>query len=586
MLDIIQNNPYRLLGIYSNSPTREKVANHNRLQAFLNVGREVSFPLDLPTLIPAITRNAEAVSDADAQLTLPNEQLRYAQFWFMKATPVDDIAMNHLIAGNVDEAISMWERRENASSIQNRIVCALIQDDYAKVFICAEKLYSSYKEEFVNIVLGGYNTVDVGNLEYHFLDELCKTVGARNILSYLSNTDWKQYVSSKTITPLIDTLQSAVNAAKSSKGQGITARYNAGVKLMNDTQTTLAQLRTLLPVTDLRYQMIADKLGLEILQCGIDYYNGSNAADAARKAMRLQSYALSVVVGQMAKDRCRENVDILQNIINNLPLEEVFAEDRAINEELRRFCQLPDKISYAVTLLNNTKPHLQSIKAKLGANNPFYLKLSTQVVGNALHNVIEEVNAAQQGNGYGPHIDSLVYYQVKSALKAAWDATKIMDTFDMDADFKRNRYNQNRSILIGLCEQLEVFTTTYVPRPTTYTPTNTSTITHTPSTHSKNCLFEKKSSHWQAALILHIAVCIIGYFIAGSYYHFEESIFYGSIIVGAVSWIFIAVDKGDAEEYIESLTSFGCLGIIALLPLVVAYWVYKVIRCLLDEIKS
>lgn len=487
MLDIIQNNPYRLLGIYSNSPTREKVANHNRLQAFLNVGREVSFPLDLPTLIPAITRSAEAVSDADAQLTLPNEQLRYAQFWFMKATPVDDIAMNHLIAGNVDEAISMWERRrDNASSLQNRIVCALIQDDYAKVFICAEKLYSLYKEEFVNIILGECNTADVGNLEYHFLDVLCNTVGARNILSYLRNTDWKQYVSNKTITPLIDTLQSAVNTAKSSRGQGITARYNAGVKLMNETQTTLAQLRTLLPVTDLRYQMIADKLGLEILQCGIDYYNGSNAADAARKAMRLQSYAQSVVVGQMAKDRCKENVDILQNIINNLPPEEVFAEDRAINEELRRFCQLPDKISYAVTLLNNTKPHLQSIKAKLGANNPFYLKLSTQVVGNALHNVIEEVNAAQQGNGYGPHIDSLVYYQVKSALKAAWDATKIMDTFDMDADFKRNRYNQNRSILKGLCEQLGVSTTAYVPRPSTQHTTVTSRPSMKPTSSSSN----------------------------------------------------------------------------------------------------
>lgn len=464
MLDIIQNNPYRLLGIYSNSPTREKVANHNRLQAFLNVGREVSFPLDLPTLIPAITRNAEAVSDADAQLTLPNEQLRYAQFWFMKATPVDDIAMNHLIAGNVDEAISMWERRrDNASSLQNRIVCALIQDDYAKVFICAEKLYSLYKEEFVNIILGECNTADVGNLEYHFLDVLCNTVGARNILSYLRNTDWKQYVSNKTITPLIDTLQSAVNTAKSSRGQGITARYNAGVKLMNETQTTLAQLRTLLPVTDLRYQMIADKLGLEILQCGIDYYNGSNAADAARKAMRLQSYAQSVVVGQMAKDRCKENVDILQNIINNLPPEEVFAEDRAINEELRKFCQLPDKISYAVTLLNNTKPHLQSIKAKLGANNPFYLKLSTQVVGNALHNVIEEVNAAQQDN---------VYIQVKSALKAAWEATMVMDTFDMELYFKSSRYNQNRSILQNMCSRFGISTTTYVPRPTPQPPTS------------------------------------------------------------------------------------------------------------------
>ena len=76
--------------------------------------------------------------------------------------------------------------------------------------------------------------------------------------------------------------------------------------------------------------MIADKLGLEILQCGIDYFNDSEEPDAAHKAMSLQKYAKSIAVGQMAKDRCKENVDILQRIIDNLPPSEVFVEDRAI----------------------------------------------------------------------------------------------------------------------------------------------------------------------------------------------------------------------------------------------------------------
>lgn len=462
MLDIIQNNPYRLLAIYSNSPTREKVANHNRLQAFLNVGREVSFPLDLPTLIPAITRSAEVVSDADAQLALPDEQLRYAQFWFMKATPMDDIAMNHLIAGNMEEAISMWERRENASSLQNRIVCALMQDNYAKAFTCAEKLYSSYKEEFVNIVLGGCNTVNAENLEYHFLDELYKTVDAKNILFYLHNTDWKQYVSSKTVIHLIDTLQSAVNTAKSSRGQGITARYNAGVKLMNETQTTLAQLKTLLLVTDLRYQMIADKLGLEILQCGIDYYNGSNTADAARKAMRFQSYAQSVVVGQMAKDRCKENVGILQQIIENLPPEEVYAEVEAIRRDMEMFNKLASKECFHIKyLLENVQPQLQSIKKRLGVKNAYYLRFSTQIVDNALYHVIERVNSVQKSYNplWGlPYVNSndeerqRYLSNLKETLQVAWEVIVLMTTFDMEDNFKENRFVPNKNTLKQLCK--------------------------------------------------------------------------------------------------------------------------------------
>lgn len=480
MLDIIKNNPYRLLGIYSNSPTKERVANHNRLKAFLKVGREVSFALDLPVLLPTIIRSTEIITEADAKLTLPNEQLRYAQFWFVKVTPLDDIAINYLTTGNIDGAIAIWEKKDNASSLQNRIVCALIQDNYTMTLACADKLYSSYITDLINIVLGECHIVNTEKPEYYFLDELCSTLGAKELLSYLQNSDWKQYVGNKTIKPLIGTLQSAIDTAKASKGKDISARYNAGVKLANETKAVLMQLKSLLSVTDLQYQIIADKLGLEILQCGIDYYNGSEAADAAHKAMKLQSYALSIVVGKMAKDRCKENVDILQNIIENLPPIEVFTENRTINEELRRFCQLPDKISHALTLLNNTKPHLQSIKAKLGTSNSYYLKLSTQVVGNALHNIIEEINAVQKNETVkieGMQIPISVLHdreakisQIKSALRTAWNAIKIMDTFDMESDFKINRYNQNRSILKNMCDQLGVSTTAYVPRSSTPRP--------------------------------------------------------------------------------------------------------------------
>ena len=239
---------------------------------------------------------------------------------------------------------------------------------------------------------------------------------------------------------------------------------------MKSTKATLQQLMSLLPKTDLQYQMIADKLGLEILQCGIDYFNEADEADTAHKAMKLQKYAMGIVVGQMAKDRCKENVDTLQKIIDNLPPSEVYSEDRAIHEELRKYCLLPDKICHAVTLLNNTRPHLQAIKHKLGVSNDYYLKISSQVVGNALINIIAEVNEAQSSLGnahYGRDnaTKALVHLAivVKPVVEKAWEATMIMDTFDMEYDFKSKKYNENRSILKELCEQLGVSTSTSKP---------------------------------------------------------------------------------------------------------------------------
>ena len=319
---------------------------------------------------------------------------------------------------------------------------------------------------------------------FSFLDVLCEEVGINKLLPFITKNAWKSHIGEKAVKPLVDSIQEAVEIAKKSKGKGSNARLNAGEELRKNTRNALSQLNKILSLTDLQYQMIADKLGLEILQCGIDYFNDSEEPDAAHKAMNLQKYAKSIVVGQMAKDRCKENVDILQRIIDNLPPSEVFMEDRAIHEELRKYCLLPDKICHAVTLLNNTKPHIQSIKRKLGISNSYYLKISTQVVGNALSNIIAEVNEAQSifsADKDDPNATLaaiLGITHVKSVLEEAWKATKIMDGFDMESEYKNGRYNENRSILKGLCDQLGVSTSAYTSsssssRPTQRKPTST-----------------------------------------------------------------------------------------------------------------
>lgn len=467
-MNVLKNNPYRLLGVYTNSPTKERLANHNRMKAFLKVGKSVSFSLDLPQYLQPINRTDTLVADADAKLALPKDQMFYALFWFIKTTPLDDIAFNHLIAGERSKAKEIWQKKETLSSLQNRIVCALMCDDYKQALSCAETLYANmeYVNQFVSAVIGTGGNVDVTDLPFTFLDALCEEIDVQKILPHIENNIWKKHISGKAINPLIDTIQNAIAIAKKSRGKGSQARLEAGEVLMKSTKATLQQLMSLLPKTDLQYQMIADKLGLEILQCGIDYFNEADEADTAHKAMKLQKYAMGIVVGQMAKDRCKENVDILQKIIDNLPPSEVYSEDRAIHEELRKYCLLPDKICHAVTLLNNTRPHLQAIKRKLGVSNGYYLKISSQVVGNALVNIIAEVNEAQSIFN-GDKDDSILFSGylplLKTALREAWKATMIMDGFDMEYDFKSKKYNENRSILKELCEQLGVSTSTSKP---------------------------------------------------------------------------------------------------------------------------
>lgn len=463
LMKIIQNNPYRLLGVYSNSPLKERLSNNNKLKAFLKVGKEASFPLDCIKLLPHLHRTEERVSSAEAMLTLPADQIKYAQFWFIKQSPLDEVAFNHLLNGETEKALSIWAKKDYVSSLQNRAICALMQSDVAEALRCFTQLYNSdeHLRDFVIAVTGDDSNYSQELLTHSLLDTLCEEFDVYEILPSLSDTSWKEYVGQRTVTPLIQSIEEEIALAKKTKGKGCTVRLNAGNKLKNATRENLQTLKQLLPVDDIRYQMIADKLGIEILQCGIDYYNGSDATDAARNAMILQKYALSIVVGKLAKDRCQENVNILQKIIDNLPPKEVAPESAAIEQELHNYCKLPDKIEHAVTLLNNCKPHLKSIKNKLGANNAFYLKISTKIAGNALHNLIEEVNEAQDllsGEDVNNPLVIIKISYIKKKVKEAWEATLIIDTFDMELDFRKERYGRNRESLKDLCNSLGIET--------------------------------------------------------------------------------------------------------------------------------
>ncbi len=454
-MKIIEENPYRFLGVYSNSPMRERVTNQGKIKAFLKVGKPVSFPLDLTCLLPPIVRTEQSMADANAQLTLPNDQIKFAQFWWMKITPFDEIAFNHLMSGDIDMAQSIWAKKKDMSSLQNRVVVALIQQKWEDAVNLATDLYSQYGSTFSAAILGNTSSADSTTLGHTFIDNLLENgIDASTLLTLTSNEEWKGYLKDKSINPLIDKINTAIASAKATRGQGPDARLLAGQKLMESTKNDLAQLRKLLTTNAIRYQTLADKLGIEILQCGIDYYNNTKDDDCARKAYEIQKYASTIVVGSLAKDRCNENVKILEEIIAELPPEEVMPLYHAIIGELLKFQQSPQKIANATTLLKTSKPYLMKMKGVIGSSNKAYIDLSTRVVNNALQALIAEINSYQntplvyQTNGF------------KGVLQDAWEMIFHMDSFDMDSSFK-SYYIGNKIILKNMCDRAGISTSNH-----------------------------------------------------------------------------------------------------------------------------
>lgn len=541
--------------MYANSPKRDIVSNKGRATAFLKVNRPVEFPLDLKGLLPAPARTLDLMNESESHLTIAKEQIKYAQFWFLqKMTPLDDIAFNHLLAGNMAGAKEIWSKQESLSSLQNKLVCYLIENKPWQAVKTAEKLYDKFGADYIRKVDANCTLqMTSTDLLHQFIDTLGEEIGMQKLLNYDLGAETKAYISSQTIGPLINKISAEVEKTKKVDHKDSKARIEAARKLVSNTKEPFSQLKSILPAADSQYQMIADKLGLEILQCGIDYFNNSEDDDAPHTAMKMQKYAQSVVVGDFAKQRCAENVKTLQKIINELPPQEVISSDKALKKSLNKYARLSANIGNAISLLNETKQHLQYIKVKLGNSNEYYLKMSTQIVALALHNIVEEVNAVQNDPQIafrlqmGMGLDPSSLDKIKSVVREAWKATTIMDDFDLEPSFK-SHYNENRNTLKSMCNQMGI--STYVSRPST-TRSSTSTVsrsttsarpstlsrrTSSPNSSSKSTpqKTKKELSIWVDLIIAIFIHFMWGYIISANGGDFWP----GFIIGGIIGWVF------------------------------------------------
>lgn len=464
MLKIVQNNPYRFLGVCSNAPTAERLANSRKLNAFLKVNKEVSFPLDITNLLPSLVRTTDGMNAANNSINLPKDQLKYALFWFINSSAIDKMALEYLQNGNTSKSSELFGKKETFSSLINQGVLAFINGDDGEAIQCVTKVIhdDDYRSDFVEAVCGSTFNISEEDLAKLFIDALLEEIKVSELKDlfeqYGTSSDDDEFLQEKAIGEPIAAINSAVAQAKNIKNDDAPAQYQAGVTLMNSTKADLQAIRSILGTSNMQYQMVADNLAKQILQCGINYYNNASEDEDVEidKAFTLQNYALSIAVGRLTKDRCKENVDILKKKKEELPPKEARYYDKKIKDALAVYMTQPDKISYAISLIKKVVPYLMSIKEVLGGSNTYYLRMSTLIVNASLHNIIEEFNSVMND---GVQLQLLLdragtMRTIRNVFDQAWKATLYMDKLDMEPEFKRGRYNQNRSALKGQVEQV------------------------------------------------------------------------------------------------------------------------------------
>ncbi len=467
-MKLIEHNPFRMLGIPVNASAKDLAANKGKMR-LLDIGKEVVFPLDLPSLLPPVNRSKESVTTSERDINLPQDKIRHALFWF--AQPSDSmgkLAYDHLLQGNNEKALELFSKSHSWEALLCRSTLELQFGKYGEALLDFYSITNGLYSQMCHAIAGQTFEMSATDLIKLYLQTLTEEVEASTLLQEWgkdtvlpeSSEIIEFELRNIAIEKPLDIIEKEIVACKAISTDDAEAQLEAGKKLANNTHKVRIQLQKLLGNDDSRYSRLLDKLANQILQCSINYFNKieDENREIIENALKLGEYALNIAVGKMARDHIQHNVDILRKKKENLPPAEVENEVNAIMKALAKFVDLPDKIEHSVTLLNDTKPHLNSIRLKLGSTNNFYLKISTQVVSNALHNIIEEVNLAQREQPeslYDSQADKMLrLLRIANTVSAAWNCTKNMDTFDMESDFRTNRYNPNRNSMQNMRDQL------------------------------------------------------------------------------------------------------------------------------------
>lgn len=230
-LDVLGNNPFRILGVYSNASEREIRANKSKLDSMVKVGQSPNFKTDhlLPcnitdytgvcqerinyanTLLStkgssqntgqanelldraikelsewasikennpewqvSVSRTTETVSDSVQKIASDTQRIKYGLFWFSDYTDDDKKALRLLSEHKWDEARCIWDNSSSFSAYINRAVLYWFErNDHLAILEILSLFYSDEERtEFISAITSGRAMVSREDLSLLFWNTL------------------------------------------------------------------------------------------------------------------------------------------------------------------------------------------------------------------------------------------------------------------------------------------------------------------------------------------------------------------------------------------------------------------------------
>lgn len=435
-LSLIQNNPYRILGIPIISSERELQKQITKSNRFAEVGKTITSETDY-LFLGDLERSVDSINLAAKSIEQPLNKILYSTFWFLNGNHIDNIAMESLQKNDFDKAIGIWEKVIGNGEISDKKFSNLLNLKTLYLGLSSEtKKGVSFKNGYFikGIELSGKF------INHKEFKPLCKkVVGEKFDFSiekiedmFLSSilTDIKPFISNGIeINQIIDAvgsfsadtqfkfsqkfsagetnrIEKEIENSENLRNKNPDKAYEFALDLYKNTKDDIKSLEKIVGNSDVKYEMIANKLANELIQCAIEFFNKKNNGitnDVAVKAYEICKYAKSIVTGGQTKERIDQNLKIIKKSseegidTSNYPkniISHVNKICRVLEKSLKAISDGNNfnKLTSAKELVSETKDSRLIISEAVGSDDKGYVKICDTIVSISLSLLIDYVN--------------------------------------------------------------------------------------------------------------------------------------------------------------------------------------------------
>ncbi|MFZ4856113.1 MAG: CFI-box-CTERM domain-containing protein [Desulfuromonadaceae bacterium] len=467
-MDLIHQNPFRILGLSVDATERDITKRISDLETATEFGKKITYDTDFPFLSD-FERTTESVREAASRIETAEGRFLYSLFWFWKQNVCDELALDVLKGGNIDKAISLLEAQFKTGTNNDKLYSSA--KNLSILYMAISRENGSYNfEKFSKGLIWAGRVLDANLLEAYahhisgknfmiekqkvigsFIDEVVKTLtphidkpGGIALPQFISKfssfpEETRRQVSSKLIGKHINNIEKAIQAAEIARRKYPENADKTGSDLYENTDGDIRKIAAVLAADDFEYQSISDKLAEEIADCSANYYNHhldkDTDVDPGDNALRLARCAYSVAVGIKVKQRLNEGIPILEKWVKGKTERD---KQRRIKVDfdyiVKQLDDVPDcddltdlQISrlpeQAARLVNNCKPRLDNIRSVLGSGDETYIDLSSAIARNAMGMCV-------------------VFANEKSEFSRILEVFTLIGALVMESDVKR-RYDEN-----------------------------------------------------------------------------------------------------------------------------------------------